>query len=83
MTLLVILATSMHVLIFCLIYLLTLYNSLFRLYPGSSDLALSLGLLHLSLGDFPQALHWLGYALAHDGTNTHALLAAGAIIQVE
>lgn len=52
------------------------------MYPGNSDVAAELGLLHLSNGDYQQAITWLGYALAHDDKSTRALLATGAIVQV-
>lgn len=54
-----------------------------RVYPGSKELAAELGLLYLRSGDYQRAINWLGYTLAHDGTCTQALLAAGTIIQVQ
>ncbi|XP_054276181.1 Bardet-Biedl syndrome 4 protein homolog isoform X2 [Macrosteles quadrilineatus] len=57
------------------------YSTALEFFPGNSDLAVELGLIHLRNGDYQRSVNWLGYALAHDSTCTSALLATGAIIQ--
>ncbi|XP_046662112.1 Bardet-Biedl syndrome 4 protein homolog isoform X2 [Homalodisca vitripennis] len=58
-----------------------IYNTALGVYPGSSELAVELGLIHLRNGDYQRAVNWLGYALAHDGAYTQALQAMGTVIQ--
>ncbi len=57
-------------------------NFFCRLYPASTDLSVSLGLLFMKTEEYKKAFDQLGNAIAHDPVNADALFTFAAEIQV-
>lgn len=59
-----------------------IYNAALDISPDNVDLATSLGLLYMKVGEHQKAFEKFGSALAHDSQCPKALLAVGAMMQV-
>lgn len=61
---------------------ISIYAAALETSPDSIELATSLGLLYMKVGDHQKAFERFGSALAQDPNCSKALLAAGAMMQV-